>query len=529
MSTPVWLTATPPTPNGELHIGHLAGPYVAVDVLRRYLCAEGTPVLMTTGIDDHQSYVAVRGTLDQRTAERVADDYGERIITAWRDARVDFDRIIEPRTVPGYVNFIQTFFQKLYDNGAIRPRTRPLPYCTGCDRWLYEAYLTGRCPHCDERCNGNVCERCGRPNDCGDLREPHCVQCGQRARLRDQTRLFFPLAPYTEQLSRFWAQVSMPPHLRALCEQMLHNCLPEVAVSHPAAWGIPVPVLGFEDQRIYVWFEMAPGYLLQYDPRAARPVSRPVQFFGFDNGYFHAVLFPALFLAWDRELPLPSTFVVNEFYRLAGEKFSTSRRHAVWALQCLAESGSDALRFHVLRDRPQGRETNFEAGDLRRAHEHLDNEWNGWLRGLFEQVRAETGGPVPAQAPSGPDWRLLCGRLTRLVDELRETYSVTGFDPRRAVDLLDEMVRCGRDFGFVHRHDRDRPAGTTAYHSALVGQLAVAAALAAWAAPVLPEGAAKLSTLLGLPSQRRVDAAALAPPRQGALVTVPAGPVFGSR
>src|SRR5206468_8387508 len=135
------------------------------------------------------------------------------------------------------------------------------------------------------------CEPCGRPNTCGDLIEPSCVLCGRLAQLRDQKRLFLPLEPFAEHLTRFWSRVVMPPHLRALCERMLADGLPEIAVSHPGDWGIPVPVREFADHRIYVWFEMAPGYLLEYAPDGDElPDEGPVQFFGFDNGYFHAVL-----------------------------------------------------------------------------------------------------------------------------------------------------------------------------------------------------------------------------------------------
>jgi methionyl-tRNA synthetase len=457
MTAPVWLTATPPTPNGDLHLGHLAGPYLPVDVLRRYLVAEGTPVLMTTGMDDHQSYVPAQGRYDGRTGEEVADQYGAQITAAWQGAGVLFDRIVEPRQMPGYAEFVQAFFQKLYDNRAIQPRTRPLPFCGRCERWLYEAFVVGSCPHCGESSNGNACEACGRPNDCGDLVEPRCVVCDKPASLRDRTRLYLPLVPFAARLSRFWAEVRMPPHLSALCQTMVADGLPEVAVSHPSDWGVPVPVLGFEDQRIWVWFEMAPGYLLEVDPHTARPVTGPVQFFGFDNGYFHAVLFPALFMAWDPDLPLATAFVVNEFYRFEGRKFSTSRRHAVWALDALAEAGADVLRRHLLLDRPNGRQSSFERAALGPARAHLDVEWNGWLCRLIQAVHAETGGTVPAEAPEGEDWRVLRGRLVRSVDELREAYSLTGFDTRRAVSLLDEVVACARDFGCVHDHERRSP------------------------------------------------------------------------
>ena len=40
----VLITATPPTPNGDLHVGHLSGPYLGADVHRRYLEMRGVEV-----------------------------------------------------------------------------------------------------------------------------------------------------------------------------------------------------------------------------------------------------------------------------------------------------------------------------------------------------------------------------------------------------------------------------------------------------------------------------------------------------
>ncbi|MFD1830220.1 methionine--tRNA ligase [Streptomyces desertarenae] len=528
MTTRTWITATPPTPNGDLHVGHLAGPYVAADVLSRFLRADGEEVRLTTGLDDHQGYVAVRGLRDgDRKPEEIADGYGDSIVRAWREAAIGFDHITRPRTDPGYREFVQDFFQKLYDAGHIVARTRPLPHCAPCDRWLYEGYLVGECPLCGSATNGNACEPCGRPNECGDVLNPRCVVCGTRAELHDVERFYLPLAPFAERLAAFWAEVDMPPHLRALCERMLADGLPDIAVSHPADWGVPVPVAGFESQRIFVWFEMAPGYLWEYAPSgAALPDSGPVQFFGFDNGYFHAVLFPALFLAYDAGIPLPRAFVVNEFYQLDGLKFSTSRRHAVWAHEALAETGPDVLRYHVLSDRPNGRQTSFGLPALARSRQHLATLWDGWLDRLLTAVAQDCGGRVPQETPSGPAWERLHGRLTRIVDELREAYGVPGFDPRRAIALLDEVVACAADFGHVHAHERDRPTGGPAHRAALRGQLAVAAGLSAWAAPALPTAAGRLAALLGVPADRPVHASALVPPPAGREISPATGPLF---
>src|SRR4030095_9329865 len=43
--------ATPPTPNGDLHLGHLSGPYLAGDIWRRFLRAKGVEVCYGTRTD----------------------------------------------------------------------------------------------------------------------------------------------------------------------------------------------------------------------------------------------------------------------------------------------------------------------------------------------------------------------------------------------------------------------------------------------------------------------------------------------
>ena len=60
MSAPVWITATPPTPNGDLHVGHIAGPYVAGDVLRRFLAADGIDVNQTLIFSPLQALMAAK-------------------------------------------------------------------------------------------------------------------------------------------------------------------------------------------------------------------------------------------------------------------------------------------------------------------------------------------------------------------------------------------------------------------------------------------------------------------------------------
>ncbi|MDQ6774421.1 MAG: class I tRNA ligase family protein [Candidatus Dormibacteraeota bacterium] len=536
MADTTWITAAGPTPNGDLHIGHLAGPYVAADVVRRHLCGSGTRVAMTTERDEHQSYVELIARRDGVSAEVVADTYGARIERSWKDAEIEFDACIRPRHEPGFVEFVQGFFTQLYEGGDLVTRKTPLPFCRACRRWLYDGHLTGLCPHCGAESGGEACEACGRFNTHSDLLRPTCVSCGVEADLVDGCRIFFPLAPYADQLRAFWQRVVMPTHLRVLCEQMLAEGLPEIVVSHPSAWGIPVPLAGFEDQRLSATFEGAPVYLYQAG-RAAELLHLPlnylteasseaswVQFFGFDNGYFYAVVVPALLLAHDAKSRLPTAYVVNELYQLEGRKFSTSRRHAVWAGDLLATTDPDVLRFHVMKDRPVGRQTSFSMAALERTREHLRQVWDGWVTRLLA-LAADHGALVPPERPHGREWDILQARLRCTLAEVVVAYSLPTLDLRRVTALLDELVHLGVDFGHIQSHNG--PAQAEARAGALVAQLVVAQALAAWASPLMPAACARLARAIGYHDVLGVSDAALRVPEPGRRIEIPAGPIFG--
>ena len=112
MSDLAFITATPPTPNGGLHVGHMAGPYIAADVLRRHLAASGATAVLTTAMDDHQTYCQTAGLRDGRSAEEVADHYGDSIEDTWRRAGVRFDVSVRPRRDPEHPALTQAFFRR---------------------------------------------------------------------------------------------------------------------------------------------------------------------------------------------------------------------------------------------------------------------------------------------------------------------------------------------------------------------------------------------------------------------------------
>ena len=504
----VLVTATPPTVNGDLHLGHLSGPYVAGDVLTRFLRLTGRQAGYVSGADDHQSYVALKAAQTGETPRAVADRFAEAIPQTLAAADVALDVFSRPSHSRHHAQFVQEFFGRLIEKGVIRRQSGKALFGERSGRYLFEAHVSGRCPHCGDGCDGNACETCGRPNDCVDLLEPRAKGDGEPLVVREVERLVLPLEEHRAQLEAFHAAVDMPPHLQALCEAMLADGLPELTLSHPTDWGIPVP--GMDGQCFYVWAEMAPGYLAATQELAEGqglpgweaywkdPAAEVVQCFGFDNGWFHAVLFPVLWSAYDAEIRLPSTFVVNEFYLLEGEKFSTSRGHAVWAREFVQQESADRARWYVSRDRPEGRQTSFS----RPAYEAAlaagpSGLWMPWLQRLGRDLAADCDGRAPVTGGYSLAQQRFFARLRELEAQLRRAYEPRGFSPPRVERLLHELVVEADAFGHEQQPLAALPGRSSERRTALALQLAAARLLAVAGAPLLPGFAARLLEALG--------------------------------
>ena len=160
------VSAAPPTPNGDLHVGHLSGPYLAGDIHTRYLrCAGWTPATSsapTTTRAIPRPTASAWVWVPRRRADKLAGE----IKATLEAAGIDLAELVRPNASPHHVQMTQEFFRRLYDGGHLEARETPSPWCETCERYLYEAYIRGRCPHCGSSSGGNLCEDCGRPNDC---------------------------------------------------------------------------------------------------------------------------------------------------------------------------------------------------------------------------------------------------------------------------------------------------------------------------------------------------------------------------
>ena len=75
MSERIFIGVAWPYANGPLHMGHIAGCYLAADIFARYHRMRGNDVLMVSGSDAHGTPITVRAEQEGITPEQVLDRY----------------------------------------------------------------------------------------------------------------------------------------------------------------------------------------------------------------------------------------------------------------------------------------------------------------------------------------------------------------------------------------------------------------------------------------------------------------------
>ncbi|MEV0972320.1 class I tRNA ligase family protein [Microtetraspora glauca] len=505
---PVFVFSTPPTPNGDLHLGHLSGPYLGADVFVRFQRLNGAQAWHLTGSDDYQSYVTECARREGRTPAETAAHYSAEIAETLRMMDIPLDQYTVTDADPAYRPGLQAFFSRLAASGAVAPAEAPA--LLGPDgRYLYEVDVSGGCPTCGGSTGGNICEECGEPNFCHDLVDPAIRHSDAAPRVAEVTRFMLPLHRFAPDVALHHHLGRVPARLRELAERLFARPGVDVAMTHPSDWGVPPLEDGAPGQVIWVWPEMSYGFLhgiaelgrrLGQDWRADAPQAdwKIVHFFGYDNSFYHAILYPVLYkLAFPDWAP-DIDYNVNEFLLLDGAKFSTSRRHAIWGKEILTPGTVDAVRYYLSRIRSEGRRTNFEVGAYESAvRDRLVGTWQDWLHDLGRRMAERYDGLVPDAGNWTPEHTAFLARLDTRRAAVAGALGPDGFSLNQAVAELDGLVDDVRRFASLEERSSTSPAWRDEARTAIALELAAAKLLAVCAAPVMPRFAAKLAAALG--------------------------------
>ena len=398
-----------PYANGSLHLGHIAGCDLPADIFARYHRTKGNEVVMVSGSDSHGTPVTIKAEQEGKTTKEIVDFYQEEFLDCWRRLGISFDLFTTTGT-QNHAEVTQDIFLKLLREGYLEKKTVTQTYCPQCQRFLPDRYVLGTCPHCGApNARGDQCDSCGKLLDAPDLIQPRCRTCGTSAIFKDSEQFFLMLSAFQQQLADWAAtQTQWRPNVFNLTRRYLKEGLRDRAITRDIDWGVPVPVEGFENKRIYVWFEAVIGYLsatkewagLQGDPEKWRSFwqgdqAKSYYFMGKDNIPFHTIIWPAMLMGYGG-LNLPHDVPANEFLTFEGGKLSTSQNWAVWLPDYLSRYDPDPLRYFLSINMPETSDSDFSWREfVRRNNDELVATYGNLVNRVLTFTYRNFDGCVP--------------------------------------------------------------------------------------------------------------------------------------
>lgn len=390
--------------NAAPHIGH-AYEKVCADAIARWHRFKQEDVYYLTGTDENaEKNVQAAKKLGLGIKEFI-DSNSLKFIELCEKLNLsndDFIRTTEER----HTRVSQLIFNKLYEKGDIYKGFYEGCYCRGC-----EAFITEK-----------------------ELKEGKCPEHNTKPAMIKEESYFFKLSKYQKRILELLEKNLVCPETRKNeVVNRVKEGLNDLSVSRKnLEWGIPVTF--DEEHRIYVWIDALINYIsgLGYPDGKNFKKYWPADLHLIGKGinWFHAVIWPAILMAAEIELPLK--IFVHGYVNIKGKKMSKSLNNTIDPIKLIERYGTDALRYFLLREIPFGEDGDFSHKNfICRYNSDLANDLGNLLNRTLTMVEKYFNGLIPEnEKPLNPDEDLircakdLAGRLNEFMSNLELNRSL---------------------------------------------------------------------------------------------------------
>ncbi len=338
-------------PSANFHIGHCYTTIIA-DSIARYQRLKEKDVFFLTGTDEHGQKIENKAKEKGVTPKEYVDEIVDNAKDLWKSLGISYDKFI--RTTDEYhEKAVQKIFDKLYEQNDIYLDKYKGLYCTPCESFWTETQLVdGKCP-----------------------------DCGREVNLVEEESYFFRLSKYQKRIEELYKNnpefIKPESRKNEMINNFLKPGLEDLCVSRTTfSWGIPV---SFNPKHvIYVWIDALTNYITalgyfsddyslfkKYWPADLHLVGKEIV-------RFHAIIWPALLMALD--LQLPKQVFGHGWLKIDGGKISKSLGNYKDPREYIDKYGVDAVRYYALREVSFGSDGNFsEEALIARTNADLAN------------------------------------------------------------------------------------------------------------------------------------------------------------
>lgn len=432
--------------NSSAHVGHLAA-LLPGDVIARYYRMHGDDVIFDSGTDCHGTPITLRARKENVTAESIASKYHEEFKKCFSD--LDFSYDIYNNTMDSFhKEEVKKYFLEIMNNGYIFEKLENQDYCPICEKFLSDREIEGTCPHCNGLAKGDQCDNCLMELSAKEILNKKCKECGTSSIMKENKHLYFALSKFQDDIQELLNNSKDKWRLNAINEtqKYLDNTLPDRAVTRELEWGIDTPVDGYENKKIYVWIEAVMGYLTAAHKYCIEKGIDFEEFFtskdlityyihGKDNITFHTVIYPSLLLAMKHNYKLPDYIISSEYLNFGDLKMSKSAGTGIFIKDMLEKYDSDTIRYYILANNPEKRDTNFKMDEFIQAHnKHLVGEYGNFVNRNLAFINKKFDGIVNT------------GKMDETIAlHIKELYTEVGLlirkgELRSALDLIWSLV-----------------------------------------------------------------------------------------
>ena len=497
-----------PYVNGPPHLGHIAGMSIPADIFARYNRLIGNNVAMVSGSDMHGTPVTLLANDLGVTPEEISKKYHDIWSKSLKEMNFQYDLYTHTHT-ENHMKIVKDIFQILLEKKLLEIREQLMPFSVTENIFLSDRLVEGECPNGDnDKARGDQCDVCGRTLDPTDLGNIRSKRDGSIPEFRKTSHFFLRLSKLENEI-RDWLQSKKDwrQNVKNQSLSFINEGLKDRAITRDLSWGVDIPVDGWEEKKIYVWFEAVLGYLsatVELFKNTKNPEmwkefwedenSESYYFQGKDNIPFHAIILPAILLGVENK-NLPTEVVANEYLNFSGKEFSKSRNWAVWLPDFLEKYSADSLRYYLTSIMPETSDSDFTwEGYVSSNNNELVANLGNFIHRILTMSHKNFDGKIPKFKSESESTKEIIERCNNAIKEVGTSISKRRF--REALNNLMALSKFGNQFLDKNEPWKKMKENKNEAEEILGQSIIIINAISCILEPFLPESSQKLQKIL---------------------------------